>query len=48
MTDDKEEKKDSKFIVSIIGNNIHFEVPINNLNDFENLDEILRILKKKL
>ncbi len=48
MTDDKMEKRESKFVVSIIGKNIHFEVPIDSLNDFENLDEILRILKKKL
>jgi hypothetical protein len=47
MTDDKQEKE-SKFVISIIGKNIHFEVPINSLNDFENLDEILKILKKKL
>jgi len=48
MTDDETEKKENKFVISIIGKNIHFEVPINSLNDFENLDEILRILKKKL
>ncbi|VVB82668.1 Uncharacterised protein [uncultured archaeon] len=48
MVEEKEKKKESLFLVSITGKNTHFEVPINDMSDFENLDEILRILKKKL
>ena len=44
----EENKKECLFLVSITGNNIHFEVPVNSLGDFENLDDILRRLKKKL
>jgi hypothetical protein len=43
-----EEKKESLFVVSIIGKGIHFEVPIKEMNDFKNLDDILKRLKKKL
>jgi hypothetical protein len=44
----EEEKGESLFLVSITGKNIHFEVPINSLNDFKNLDDILKTIKKKL
>lgn len=44
----EEEKKESLFLVSITGKNIHFEVPVNSLGDFENMDNILKTLKKKL
>jgi hypothetical protein len=43
-----EEKKESLFLVSITGRNINFEVPINSLDDFRNLDDILKKLKKKI
>ncbi|MFA5070771.1 MAG: hypothetical protein WC511_00175 [Candidatus Pacearchaeota archaeon] len=43
-----EEKKEARYTVLITGKNTHFEVPINEFKDFENLDEILKILKKKL
>jgi hypothetical protein len=43
-----EGKKESLFVVSIKGKNIHFEVPINELDDFKNLDDILKTLKKKI
>jgi hypothetical protein len=44
----EEEKRESLFLVSIIGRNINFEVPVNSMNDFENVENILRTLKKKL
>lgn len=44
----EEEKRESLFLVSIIGKNINFEVPINSLGDFKNLDDILKTLKKRL
>lgn len=43
-----EEKKDNRYLVLITGKNIHFEVPINNITDFSDLESILKILKKKL
>ncbi len=48
MEDEKEGKRASKFFVTITGNNTHFECPIDNMNDFEDLDRILKVLKKKL
>jgi hypothetical protein len=45
---EKESKRESVFIVSITGRNTNFEVPINSLADFEDLEGILDILKKKL
>jgi len=45
MTD---EKKESKYLVLITGKNTHFEIPIDNLKDFSDLQNILEILKKKL
>ena len=48
LEEKKEEKKTSRYFITIIGSNTHFEVPINNLNDFEDLERILKILKKKL
>jgi hypothetical protein len=44
----EKEKKKGIYTVSITGNNTNFEVPINNMADFEDLYEILKILKKKL
>jgi hypothetical protein len=44
----REQKKDCKYLISITGSNTNFECPINTLADFDNLDEILKILKKKL
>ncbi|VVB83889.1 Uncharacterised protein [uncultured archaeon] len=42
------EKRDSRYLVSITGANTHFECPINTLSDFEDLENILRIMKKKI
>lgn len=44
----KENKKENRYLVLVTGKNTHFEVPINNLSDFNDLENILRILKKKL
>jgi hypothetical protein len=44
----EEEKREGLFLISITGKNINFEVPINSLDDFKNLDNILKTLKKKL
>jgi len=44
----EKEKKKSIYTVSITGSNTNFEIPINSVEDFDSLDEILRILKKKL
>ena len=44
----EKEKKNSVYVVSITGNNTNFEVPISDIADFENLEGILDILKKKL
>ena len=44
----EKEKKENRYVVSIIGSNTNFEVPINSMTDFEDLENILRILKKKL
>ncbi len=46
--EEKESKRESRFVVSITGKNTNFEVPINSLADFEDLEGILDILKKKL
>lgn len=48
MVEEKENKKESRYCISIIGKNTHFEVPINSLEDFERVDEILKILKRKI
>ena len=45
---EEENKRDNIFTISITGSNANFEVPINSMDDFRNLDDILRILKKKL
>jgi hypothetical protein len=42
------EKKNSVYVVSITGSNTNFEVPISNMKDFEDLQNILEILKRKL
>jgi len=44
----EEEKRESLFVVSITGKNIHFEVPVNSISDFANLDDIFKTLRKKL
>lgn len=44
----EKEKRNSVYIVSIKGSNTNFEVPISNVDDFEDLEGILDILKKKL
>lgn len=44
----EKEKKNSVYVVSITGSNTNFEVPISSIADFENLEGILDILKKKL
>jgi len=44
----EKEKRNSVYVVSIKGNNTNFEVPISDMADFENLEGILDILKKKL
>jgi hypothetical protein len=44
----EKEKKRSVYLVSITGSNTNFEVPISSVNDFEDLENILKILKKKL
>jgi len=43
-----EEKRESRYKVLITGKNTHFEFSINEFKDFENLDDILKILKKKI
>ena len=45
---EKENKNGSKFVVSITGKNTDFEVPINSMEDFERVEEILDILKRKI
>jgi hypothetical protein len=42
------EKKESKYLVLITGTNTHFEIPVDNMKDFNDLQNILEILKKKL
>ncbi|MCK9568272.1 hypothetical protein M0R72_04965 [Candidatus Pacearchaeota archaeon] len=42
------EKKEARYIISIIGKGTNFEIPISDLKDFENLDGILNILKEKI
>ena len=44
----EKERKKSVYTVSITGVNTHFEVPISDMDDFENLDRILKVLKKRL
>jgi hypothetical protein len=44
----EKEKRESRYVVSITGRNTNFEVPISTMNDFEDLERILRILKKKI
>ncbi len=47
MTNEKEQKED-KYHILITGKNIHFEIPVNNLSDFNDLQNLLELLKKKL
>jgi len=44
----EKEKRNSVYVVSITGNNTNFEVPISDMKDFDDLEGILEILKKKL
>jgi hypothetical protein len=44
----EKEKRNSVYVVSITGSNTNFEVPISDAKDFEDLEGILEILKKKL
>ena len=44
----EKEKRESRYVVSITGSNTNFEVPISDMADFENLQGILDILKKKM
>jgi hypothetical protein len=44
----EKEKKNSIYVVSITGSNTNFEVPISDMKDFDDLEGILEILKKKL
>jgi hypothetical protein len=44
----EKERKNSVYVVSITGSNTNFEVPISDVDDFEDLEGILDILKKKL
>lgn len=44
----EKEKRESRYVVSITGSNTNFEVPISDMKDFEDLEGILEILKKKL
>jgi hypothetical protein len=49
MVDEKKEnKKQGRYLVTITGNNTDFACPINDLSDFENLENILRAIKKKV
>ncbi len=45
---EEKERRKSVFTVSITGPNTNFEVPISDIKDFEDLQGILDILKKKL
>jgi len=45
---EEEKKRESKFMISITGHNTHFEVPVNSMEDLERVDEILKVLKRKL
>jgi hypothetical protein len=42
------EKKEHRYVVSITGTNTNFECPIDTISDFEDLENILRTIKKKL
>ena len=42
------EKKECKFLITVTGKDIHFEVPINKSDDLIDIENILKILKKKL
>lgn len=44
----EKEKRECVYVVSITGKNTNFEVPVSNMKDFEDLQGILDILKKKL
>jgi hypothetical protein len=43
-----EEKKEHRYVVSITGKNTNFECPIDSISDFEDLEHILKTLKKKI
>ncbi len=49
MVDEKKDnKKQNRYLVTITGNNTDFACPINTIDDFENLEDILRAIKKKV
>lgn len=48
MMEEKRAKKTSRYMVLITGENTHFEIPVDNMKDFNVLQNILEILKKKL
>lgn len=43
-----EEKKEVRYLVKITGKGTNFEIPIDAVGDFENLENILKILKEKM
>ena len=38
------EKKEARYLVKITGKGTNFEIPIEAVDDFENLEKILKIL----
>jgi hypothetical protein len=42
------EKKEHRYIVSITGSNTNFECPIDSISDFEDLENILKTIKKRI
>jgi hypothetical protein len=42
------EKKEHRYIVSISGSNTNFECPIDTISDFEDLENILKTIKKRI
>lgn len=42
------DEKENRYVILITGKNTHFEIPINNMKDFNDLQNILEILKRKL
>ncbi len=45
---EEEKKRESRFTVSITGKNINFEVPVNSMEDFERVEGILDVLRRKI
>jgi hypothetical protein len=42
------EKKEHRYVVSISGSNTNFECPIDTISDFEDLENILKTIKKRI